>query len=131
MLVPMGSSDGLRDGRSAASCPQCGQEAIDPTKKPPQGLLQIRVTRCPDQCALAQTFFLVKYISPVNRIRNTNTCSPSRLRASMCGSAVHIRNVVTSCAYCATVAGEPSSKVTWPSDSGFGILLAWPGEYLL
>ena len=29
------------------------------------------------------------------------------------------------------VAGEPSSKVTWPSLSGFGIWMAWPGKYLL
>src|SRR5674476_51866 len=34
-----------------------------------------------------------------------NTCNPIRLRASICGSAVHIRKVVTSLAYCATVAG--------------------------
>ena len=49
----------------------------------------------------------------------------------MFGSAAHIRKVVTSLAYCWTVAGEPSSNVTWPSVSGFGILMAWPGKYLL
>src|ERR1700730_1912562 len=84
-----------------------------------------------DQCASAQTFFLVKYIIPAKMIRKTNTCRPRRLRASICGSAVHARNVVTSLAYCATVAGEPSSNVTWPSLSGCGILMAWPGKYLL
>src|SRR6187431_1191393 len=78
-----------------------------PTKKPPQGLFRINDVGC-DQWALAQTFFLVKYSSTVSRIKNTNTCRPSALRASICGSAVHIRNVVTSLAYCATVAGEPS-----------------------
>ena len=36
-----------------------------------------------DQWALAQTFFLVKYSSTLSRIRNTNTCRPSCLRASM------------------------------------------------
>ena len=28
----------------------------------------------------------------------------------MCGSAAHIRNVVTSLAYCGTVAGDPSDQ---------------------
>src|SRR5258708_3021019 len=60
------------------------------TKKAPQGLFQTHIARPNAQCALAQTFFLVKYIRPVNRIRNTNTCNPIRLRASMCGSAVHM-----------------------------------------
>src|SRR6478735_11649776 len=55
----------------------------------------------------AQTFFFVKYIRPAKMIRNTNTWKPRRLRASMWGSAVHIRNVVTSLEYCATVVGEP------------------------
>src|ERR1700730_14933073 len=102
------------------------------TKKPRQGLLQIYVM-FPEkrQWASALTFFLVKYNSSDRMIRNTNTCIPIRLRSSMCGSAVHIRNVVTSLAYCATVAGEPSSNVTWPSESGFGIFMAWPGKYLL
>src|SRR4051812_22882443 len=123
-------------------CPLRGPNAIGnpghrprndgrPTKKPLRGLFFNSRLGGAGQCAAAQTLFLVKYNSPVNRIRNTNTCRPSRLRASMCGSAAHIRNVVTSWAYCATVAGAPSSKVTWPSLSGFGILMAWPGKYLL
>jgi hypothetical protein len=78
------------------------------TKKPPKGLFPNSLFVAA-QWASAQTFFLVKYNRTVSRIRNTNTCMPSRLRASMWGSAVHIRNVVTSLAYCATVAGEPSS----------------------
>ena len=56
---------------------------------------------------------MVKYINPVNRIRNTKTCSPSRLRASICGSAVHIRNVVTSLEYCATVAQYAKDVTTF------------------
>src|SRR5207253_7365050 len=91
--------------RSGACAPS--RNDTHPTKKPPQGLFRNRVHL--DQWALAQTFFLVKYRSTVSRIRNTNTCRPSALRASICGSAAHIRNVVTSLAYCATVAGEPSS----------------------
>src|ERR1700733_15399616 len=102
------------------------------TKKPPfGGFFEFRSQDPKDQWALAQTFFFVKYIRKANRIRNTNTCRPTRLRSSMCGSAAHIRKVVTSWAYCATVAGDPSSNVTWPSLSGFGILMAWPGKYLL
>src|SRR5262249_34148839 len=101
------------------------------TKKPPSGgfFNSDRLHR--DQCASAQTFFFVKYIRKAKMIRTTKTWKPSFLRASIFGSAAHIRKVVTSCAYCATVVGEPSSKVTWPSDSGFGILMAWPGKYLL
>src|ERR1700687_1251177 len=127
-------------------CPHCSQEAIGcvveyvrdtylvgrhPNKKAPAGAFSNLRHRHRDQCASAQTLFLVKYISPAKMIRNTNTCRPSRLRASICGSAVHARTVVTSWAYCATVAGEPSSNVTWPSLSGCGILMAWPGKYLL
>src|ERR1700682_2924120 len=119
-----------REGRCTASGTRI-PSFFNPTKKPPQGLFPIHIIGAHAQCASAQTFFLVKYISPENMIRNTNTCSPSRLRSSICGSAVHIRNVVTSLAYCATVAGEPSSYVTWPSLNGFGILMAWPGKYLL
>src|ERR1700686_5110360 len=104
----------------------------DPTKKPPQGASSnSHYPVAKGQCASAQTFFLVKYIKIVNRIRKTNTCAPSCLRSSICGSAAHIRNAVTSLAYCATVAGKPSSNVTWPSFSGCGILMAWPGKYLL
>src|SRR6187431_2080514 len=80
----------------------------DQQKSPCRGFFRIDDVGC-DQWALAQTFFLVKYSSTVSRIKNTNTCRPSALRASICGSAVHIRNVVTSLAYWATVAGEPSS----------------------
>src|SRR3954463_5654410 len=83
------------------------------------------------QCAAAQTFFLVKYNSPAKITRKIITCRPRRLRSSRCGSAAHIRKVATSWAYCGRVAGAPSSKVTCPSESGFGILMAWPGKYLL
>src|SRR5258708_7321704 len=142
MLVPMSSSDDFLKGAVwQLFNPQGSQEAIvasatdefhlKPNKKAPAGAFSNSRHRVPGQCASAQTFFLVKYISSVKMIRNTKTCSPSRLRASICGSAVHIRNVVTSWAYCATVAGDPSSNVTWPSFSGFGILMAWPGKYLL
>jgi hypothetical protein len=48
------------------------------------------------QCASAQTFFLVKYMSPEKMTRKTKTCRPRCLRASMCGSAVHVRKVTTS-----------------------------------
>src|SRR3979490_573620 len=89
-------------------------DVLQPNKKAPAVDSSNLRHRSHAQCASAQTFFLVKYISPANMIRNTNTCSPIRLRASMCGSAVHIRKVVTSPAYCATVAGEPSSNVSWP-----------------
>src|SRR5260370_22182005 len=159
MLVPMGSSgdSSLRGSRQRPLCPLGRQDAIQ-QKKPPQGAssnsrgrrrrqpltptLSERASlvspprragrgRRKAQCASAQTFLLVKYISPAKMIRNTNTCRPSRLRSSICGSAAHIRNVETSCAYCATVAGEPSSNVTWPSLSGGGILMARAGEYLL
>src|SRR5690348_15169574 len=99
-------------------------------KSPLAGAFSFRVT-FRDQWASAQTFFLVKYIRKAKMIRNTKTCKPSCLRASIFGSAAHIKKVVTSCAYCGSVAGEPSSKVTWPSESGFGILMAWPGKYLL
>src|ERR1700692_3813190 len=146
MLVPMGSSDGFLEGRLAGilSALQSGSNRVrrgvrpghvsrcsSSNKKPPQGPFQICVTGTRDQCASAQTLFLVKYISPAKMIRKTNTCRPRRLRASICGSAVHVRKVVTSLEYCATVAGDPSSKVTWPSESGGGILMAWPGKYLL
>src|SRR5436190_5027274 len=116
MLVPMVSSGVIsggfgghfvRSGVRKQSLLRRPHAHLKTAKKPPQGLFRNRVHR--DQWALAQTFFLVKYSSTVSRIRNTNTCRPSALRASMCGSAVHIRNVVTSLAYCATVAGEPSS----------------------
>src|SRR2546421_10523546 len=105
-----------------------GNARVDPTKKAPAAAFPNSAIGTKRQCASAQTFFLVKYINPVNRIRNTNTCMPRLLRASICGSAAHIRNVVTSLEYCATVAGDPSSNVTWPSFSGFGILMAWPGQ---
>src|SRR5579863_6068814 len=64
------------------------------------------------QCASAQTFFLVKYINPANTIRKIKTSSPNCLRASMCGSAAHIRNVAMSLVYCSSVVGDPSSNVT-------------------
>src|ERR1700722_1747510 len=143
MLVPMGCSiDFLAMADWRLFCPHCGQDAIrpryrtllrhdGPNKKAPPGLFSNSHSRHQTQCASAQTFFLVKYIKPAKMIRNTNTCKPNRLRASMCGSAVQVRNVVTSWAYCATVAGDPSSNVTWPSLRGFGILMAWPGKYLL
>src|SRR4051812_34045670 len=76
-------------------------------KAPLRGLL--RISSHSAQCESDQTFFLVKYIRKAKMIRNTNTWKPRRLRASMWGSAVHIRNVVTSLEYCATVVGEPSS----------------------
>src|ERR1700684_2301752 len=103
--------------------------ALNPIKKPPTG--GFFDSRRKDQCASAQTFFLVKYISPANRIRNTKTCKPRCLRASICGSAAHIRKVAMSRAYCGSVAGEPSSNVTCPLVRGCGILMAWPGKYLL
>src|SRR5712691_1133481 len=46
--------------------------------------------------ALDHTFFLVKYNRPANTTRKIITCSPSRLRATRCGSAAHARNAVTS-----------------------------------
>src|SRR3954471_18572592 len=81
-------------------------------QKSPRRGFSVRTRNGLRQCAAAQTRFLVKYIRPANRIRNTNTWKPRRLRSSICGSAVHARKVATSWAYCATVAGEPSSKVT-------------------
>src|SRR5215471_5754059 len=101
------------------------------TKKPPSGGFLVSHHRRGDQWASAQTFFLVKYIMKAKMIRTTKTWKPSCLRASIFGSAAHIRNVVTSLEYCASVVGAPSSKVTWPSESGFGILMEWPGKYLL
>src|ERR1700752_1767894 len=115
-----------RAGRNHPPAYCCAQQ-----KSPRRGFFPNSQRLDEAQWASAQIFFLVKYSKPASRIRNTKTCRPRRLRASMCGSAAHIRKVVTSRAYCATVAGEPSSKVTWPSLSGFGILMAWPGKYLL
>src|ERR1700756_3987053 len=89
-------------------------------KAPIRGLFNSHRLHARDQCASAQTFFLVKYIMKAKMTRNTKTWKPSCLRASIFGSAAHIRKVVTSLAYCARVAGAPSSKVTWPSESGFG-----------
>src|SRR5579872_6955259 len=100
------------------------------TKKPLAGLFRFQQFR-KAQCASAHTFFLVKYIIPAKMIRNTKTTSPVCLRVSNFGSAAHIKNVAISCAYCWTVAGEPSSKVTCPLAKGCGILMAWPGKYLL
>src|SRR5215813_5698807 len=100
-------------------------------KKPPVGGFFNSHQLHKGQCASAQTLFLVKYIMKAKMIRNTKTWKPSCLRASIFGSAAHIRNVVTSLAYWATVVGAPSSKVTCPSESGFGILMEWPGKYLL
>ena len=77
-------------------------------KSPRRGFSEIR-NRRGDQWALAQTFFLVKYSRHGEQDQEHEHLQAERLRASMCGSAVHIRNVVTSLAYCATVAGEPSS----------------------
>ena len=59
------------------------------------------------------------------------TWKPVRLRCTSFGSAAHIRKAVTSLEYCASVAGAPSSKVTCPSDRGFGMAMTWPGKYSL
>src|SRR5581483_2480882 len=73
------------------------------TKKAPvSGGFLVSHHRHEDQWASAQTFFLVKYIMKAKMIRTTKTWKPSCLRASSFGSAVHIRKVVTSLAYCAT-----------------------------
>src|SRR4051812_43330794 len=65
-------------------------------KKAPEGAFSKSFPDRADQCALAQTFFLVKYIRPAKISRKIMTWAPSRLRATMCGSAVHIRKAETS-----------------------------------
>ena len=51
-----------------------------------------------------------------------------RLRASRCGSAVHIMNAATSLACWSSVFGVPSVYSTRPSVSGGGIAIEWPGK---
>src|SRR3974390_73654 len=98
-----------KTGRSPASTRW--KRRFQPNKKAPEGAFRRHLMRH-DQCASAQTFFLVKYIRPVKMTRKTKTWNPSRLRASICGSAAHIRNVAMSLEYCSSVAGDPPSYVT-------------------
>ena len=82
-------------------------------------------------CTSDHTFFLVKYISPAKMSRKIITWNPMRLRASRCGSAVHIMNAATSLDCWSSVFGVPSLYSTRPSVSGGGIAIEWPGKYSL
>ena len=94
---------------SVARCTASGTRNSFSQQKSPRRGLSGNVQPRGDQWALAQTFFLVKREGTESTKSGTsNTCRPRRLRASMCGSAVHTRKAVTSLAYWRSVAGVPS-----------------------